>query len=148
MPQASQRSSSRRGGFTLIELMIAISLLTVGVFALSAEMGVLMGRQIRATSEGEITSLGESKLEELRSYAMIESANKAQVTIGGSVTTNEVDHFDVVSGPSNRQYTRRWLVAAGPGGTRTVTLRVSPAAGVVRHVPTATDFNTLIMVIE
>jgi hypothetical protein len=128
--------------------MIAISLLTVGVFALSAEMGVLMGRQIRATSEGEITSLGESKLEELRSYAMIESANKAQVTVGGSVTADVADHNDVATGPSGRQYTRRWLVAAGPGGTRTVALRVSPTAANVRHVPMATDFNTLIMVIE
>ena len=148
MRLASQRSSKRHRGFTLIELMIAIMMLTIGVFALTGEMSMLTGRQIRATSDGEITTLGESKLEELRSYAMIESANKAQVALGGSLTVDQADHSDVAAGPTGRQYNRRWLVAAGPGGTRTVSLRVSATAANVRHVPRATDFNTLILVIE
>jgi Tfp pilus assembly protein PilV len=127
--------------------MVAVVLLTVGVLALTGEMALLVGRQIRATSESEMTTLGESKLEELRSYAMLESVSKAQVTLGGSLTTSEADHFDLVAGPSSRQYTRRWLVEAGPGGTRSVSLRVSATAA-ARHVPKATDFNTLMVVIE
>jgi Tfp pilus assembly protein PilV len=127
--------------------MMAVVLLTVGVFALIAEMGMLTGHQIKATSSSEMTTLGESKLEELRSYAMLESVSKAQVALGGSLTTSEADHFDVIAGPSGRQYTRRWLVEAGPGGTRSVSLRVS-APTAQRHVPMATDFNTLMVVIE
>lgn len=147
MRRASRRFNSHRAGFTLAELMVAVVLLTVGVLALTGEMGALVGRQVKATSSSEMTTLGESKLEELRSYAMIESVSKVQVALGGSLTVSQADHFDVIAGPSGRQYTRRWLVEAGPGGSRSVSLRVS-ANGATRHVPLAADFNTLMVVIE
>jgi Tfp pilus assembly protein PilV len=126
--------------------MIAVVLLTVGVLTLTAEMGVLVGRQVKATSSSEMTTLGESKLEELRSYAMLESVSKAQVALGGSLTVSQADHFDLITAPSGRQYTRRWLVEAGPGGTVSVSLRVS-ATTATRHVPLAADFNTLMLVV-
>lgn len=147
MSRASRRSSSTRRGFTLVELMVAVVLLTVGVLALSGEMALLVGRQIRATSESEMTTLGESKLEELRAFAMLESADTMQLTIGGSLVASQANHADVIVGPSGRQYTRRWTVEAGPGGTRSVTLRVQ-GPGNQRHVPLANDFSTLMVVIR
>lgn len=100
--------TEREGGFTLPELMVAVLLLVVGVLGLASLMATATVRQTRATVLTEMTTIAESKLEEMRAYALYKSADTVQVSLGGSVTTSEPSHYDAVTSPVGRQYLRRW----------------------------------------
>jgi hypothetical protein len=65
-----------------------------------------------------------------------------QLAIGGNLTANVADHNDVVT-ERGRTYTRRWVVTAGVGGARNVTVRIEAQAGGPR-APASKDFHTLI----
>jgi len=119
--------SSRRGsgdaGFTLVEVLVAMAIMTVGLLAVAQLLAVsaqthLLGRQ---TSEASI--LATSKLEEL---VKLNFNTAPAVQISGApdpLTQNVANYFDQPAGG----YTRRWSVAAGPTpDTRLVTLRVIP----------------------
>ncbi len=114
-------------GFTLIELIMAVFVLTVGLLGVASVLVGIMSRQVRTASRMEMTASAESKLEELRAYSLLGASDTAQVTIGGSLTSSsDTNHSDVHMTPSGRQYSRRWLVAAGPAGARNVTVRIEP----------------------
>lgn len=147
MRPGSPVSSDSRAGFTLIELMMAVFILVVGVLGLASVMASAMARQTLSTAVSEVTTLAESKLEELRSSALLKSADTSEVTMGGSLTTSMTNHADTVSSPVGRLFLRRWVVEPGPGGARRVTLRVESLQG-GRYTPRATDFETLILVIQ
>ncbi len=124
--QVSPVSRGSAAGFTLIELLMAMFILTVGLLGVASVMVGITSRQIRTSSRIEMTVLAESKLEELRAYSMLGASDTAQVTIGGSLTSSQTNHSDVQTTPSGHQYSRRWLLAAGPAGARNVTVRIAP----------------------
>ena len=134
-------------GFTLIELMMATFIIVVGVLGLASAMANVSIYQARATSNMEMVAVGESKLEELRAYAMIMSADTAQLTVGGSTTSSVANHSDNIAGPSGRVYIRRWRIDAGPAGTRQATLRVIPNVDNI-HSISRVEFTTLLMVVR
>lgn len=139
--------TEREAGFTLAELMVAVLLLVVGVLGLASLMATATVRQTRATVLTEMTTIAESKLEEMRAYALYKSADTVQVSLGGSLTTSEASHYDNVTSPVGRQYVRRWLIAAAVAGTRQVTLRIAPVQ-TTRHTLPAMDFQTLLVVVR
>jgi prepilin-type N-terminal cleavage/methylation domain-containing protein len=140
-------SSNPRAGFTLIELMVAILILVVGVLGLASVMASVTARQTLSTAVTEVTTLAESKLEELRGYAVLKSADTSEVTMGGSLTTSVTNHADTAVSPVGRQFVLRWLVEPGPADARKVTLRVA-ATQDGPHTPRAMDFETLLLVIK
>ena len=132
-------------GFSLAELVVAILVLSIGLLGVAGVMAGISGRQLRTTSRIEMTALADSKLEELRALARTGTADTVQLTVGGSLTSSEPDHFDSVVSPSGRSYVRRWRVEAGPGGTRVVTLRIEPLNG-SRSVLASLEFPALVLV--
>ncbi len=143
-------SSTSRGsaaGFTLIELIIAVFVLTVGLLGVASVMVGIMSRQIRTASRMEMTVSAESKLEELRAYSMLGASDTAEVTIGGSLTSSETNHSDVHTTPSGRQYFRRWVVTAGPAGARDVTVRIEPVEWRRSMLPRL-DLDAILMVVR
>ncbi len=142
--------SASRGsaaGFTLIELIIAVFVLTVGLLGVASVMVGIMSRQIRTASRMEMTVSAESKLEELRAYSMLGASDTAEVTIGGSLTSSETNHSDVHTTPSGRQYFRRWVVTAGPAGARDVTVRIEPVEWRRSMLPRL-DLDAILMVVR
>ena len=118
-----------RKGFSLIELVIALMMLTFGLLGLASAMASTIVGQRASTSRTELAVIAESKLEELRGYGSTLAADplRAQLAVGGSYSTSVAGYADTVVAANNRAYIVRWAITAGIAGTRRVTIRVGPA---------------------
>lgn len=117
-----------RRGFTLVELILAIILLSLGMLATATMLVSSMRLQRLSGSRGELTALAEAKLEELRGYGQTLATDplRANLALGGSLTANVASYADSVTGMNNVVYYRRWLITNGIAGARQVQLRVVP----------------------
>ena len=132
-------------GFTLVELMVAIVVLSVGMLGLAMVLMSSMRSLRLASSRSEATAIAESKLEELRSYSMTAGSDtlQARLALGGSVTARTVLYSDYAQSPGGSWYDRRWHITPGPAGTRRVTLRVEPTVALPYTVKRL-EFTTLV----
>ena len=122
----SQLPGTRRG-FTLLELLVAIVLLTVGILALARTMAGLGTQSTRARMRADLAEVIDGKFEELRLVGAVSQANPAPLGIGGSTGSCVANHCDTVLDGRGLQHQRRWSVAAGPvGSTFVVTVQASP----------------------
>lgn len=129
------------GGFALTEIMIALVLLAIGLLSL---VGVMLGtsqRMDRTSSQADFAAAGESKVEDLWAAAFARNSDTLALTIGGSLTADETDHWDVFTNADGRQFRRRWLVEEGPAETRSVTIRVTAESG---RAVARRDYRTLV----
>jgi prepilin-type N-terminal cleavage/methylation domain-containing protein len=131
-------------GFTLVEMMLAIIVLTVGLLGLASTMASMTRYQDLAAVHADMTALGDHKIEQLRVAATYMTADTMQLVVGGSVTVPTALHVDTLV-ERGRTFVRLWQVQAGPGGTRQVTLRVRPVVDDAR-TPSQLDFTTLIQI--
>ncbi len=113
-------------GFSLVEMIVAILILSIGVLGMSSLMTTVSRSGIRATGRIEATEVLESKLEELRAIAAAGTSDTIQLAVGGSLTTAQANHADTTSSGAGRSFVRLWVVEAGPGQTRKVTVRAEP----------------------
>lgn len=127
----------QRAGFTIVEVVVALVVLTIGLLASASVMGSVTVRQMRSTSRIEMMTVADSKLEHLRIIAATRTADTLQLKVGGSITTPTGVYTEVATTPAGRQYRTQWAVTAGPVGTRVVTLRVVPVS------PTRGDLKSL-----
>jgi prepilin-type N-terminal cleavage/methylation domain-containing protein len=136
--------SSREAGFTLVELIIAIMVITVGVLGISGGMATMMRRQDNTAMRADMAAVADSKFEDLRGIAgaIPRTVDTLALVPGGSVAAATAGYNDVIS-ERGRNYVRLWAVTVGVGGARQVILRVQPqVAGPT--APPARDFVTLI----
>jgi Tfp pilus assembly protein PilV len=115
-----------RPGLSLVEVVVA---LMVGTIALMAMAGVMASTaRVHQSSESrmEYLNVGEAKLDQLRSYGTLRTADTVQLTLGGSLTSSMTNKSQQMTSARGRAYAVRWQVASGPNGTRDVTLRVAP----------------------
>ena len=131
-------------GFTLVEMMIAIIVLTVGLLGMASTMASMTRYQDLAAVHADMTALGDHKIEQLRVAATHMTADTMQLVPGGSLTVSTAQYCDTVV-ERGRTFTRRWTSAVGPGGARQVTIRVQPLVDDAR-TPAQLDFNTLIQI--
>jgi prepilin-type N-terminal cleavage/methylation domain-containing protein len=136
-----------RAGFTVIELLVAVMIMSVGILGMASVMGSSTRLQTLAASRAEMTTAAESKIEELRVYGLTSPTSplRANIAVGGSLVASAAGYSDSTQSLSGRWYYRRWQIAAGVAGTRQVTMRVVPR-GYLRNVVKTIDFNTLIPV--
>jgi prepilin-type N-terminal cleavage/methylation domain-containing protein len=138
------RQSRSEEGFTLVELMIAIMVITIGVIGISSTTATMIRYQDLSAARTDMASLADNKFEQLRGFASaraLVTADTSQLTPGGSLTVATAGYNDVVT-ERGRTYTRRWLVTIGVGTARNVTIRITPQVG--SRAPQSKDFNTLI----
>ena len=148
IPRSPGRRRRRpRRGFTIVELLLAIMLLSVGMLAMA---GLLVGStrlQRLSGSRAELTALAEAKIEELRGYGQTGGSDplRAHLAIGGSLTSNVNAYADSVTGLNNVVYYRRWAVSAGIAGARQVQVRVLPKVQPHYHLPQLDLTSTVLL---
>jgi prepilin-type N-terminal cleavage/methylation domain-containing protein len=131
-------------GFTLVELMIAIVVIVVGVLAMSSVTATTIRQQDVSAARTDMAALADNKFEDLRGFAgaVQRTADTMQLVPGGNLAADVANYNDTVT-ERGRTYTRRWIVTAGVGGTRDVTIRIIPPAMGPR-TPQSKDFFSLI----
>jgi hypothetical protein len=130
----------------LIELMIAMILLSVGLLGLASLTVAVMRYEELASNRNEMVLLADSKLEELRAAARTRSADTLQLVIGGSLTAPAAMHADTVISGHSVRFVRLWQVEAGPANSRLVNMRISALRQDGRS-PKFIDFTTLILIL-
>ena len=122
--QQTARSSFRNcsRGASLIEVMVATLVLTIGLVAMAQLMGISMLMHLNAREATTATQLAQAKVDELMKLNLT-TAPAVQITPAGpdSLTTSVANYFD----SPQAAITRRWRVQAGPAAnTRILTVRV------------------------
>ena len=124
-------------------------ILTVALVSMAELMAITLRMQQLGRNQTQAVRLAQDKIDELMSQNF---ATSAQVSIGGSLTADVANHFDVPTLAGVQQpYWRRWTVAAGPADpgvagvnqVRILTVRVAPKVFDTRTVAT-TEITTLI----
>ena len=139
------RGPRARRGFTIVELVMAIMLLTIGMMAMAGVLASSSRLQKVSQSRGEMTTLAEAKLEELRSYGATVpgSTLRTNLALGGSRTSSVTGYSDQITGVSGQSFHRRWEIVDGIAGTREIRLRVRPVTA-SRGQLSQLDFTTLV----
>lgn len=102
--------------------MVAMVILTIGLVSLAELLAISLRMQQLGRNETQAVRLATDKLDQLNS---LNFDTALTIQIGGSLTADELNHFDT----EIQGYTRRWLVEAGPDGDpnlRQITIRVIP----------------------
>jgi prepilin-type N-terminal cleavage/methylation domain-containing protein len=125
---ARRSVAAARRGFTLVELLAALSLFVTGGLAMAGLLTTTSKLGQMASRRAEMATLAEGKLEELRAYGAqpAGSAVRARLDAGGSLTLVTTGYADSLSGTSGTSYRRQWTVAQHVAGTRLVTVAVTP----------------------
>ena len=98
-----------------------------------------------SAAHADMTALADNRIEQLRAAATYRTADTLQLVAGGNLVTPTAPYTTTVV-ERGRTYILTWVVTAGPGGTRNVTVRVRPAVDDVR-TPARLDFTTLIQLV-
>lgn len=139
------RMKTRREGWSLVETTVGMLVGTIALVALAGVMISTSHLQALSLSRMELTSIGETKLDQLRSHAALTTTDTMKLSVGGSLNSNVANHYEVVTSARGRAYTIRWTVASGLSGTRNVTVRVAPSGLRKNEVPYV-DVNTLMLI--
>jgi prepilin-type N-terminal cleavage/methylation domain-containing protein len=138
-------TSHVRAGFTLVELMMAIVMLSFGLLGMAGLMMSSTQVQQLSTTRAQMTLVAESKLEELRSYGQTAPTDPVRVrlNVGGSVVGPVAGYADSAQAPGGRWYYRRWQIVNDIAGIRRVNLRVVPRYD-DKYVARQVNFTTLV----
>jgi prepilin-type N-terminal cleavage/methylation domain-containing protein len=146
--------SNNDRGFTVIEVLVAMVILTVGLVSMAELMAVTLRLQQLGRNQTAATRLAQDKIDELMSQNWGGAAPSAQLAVGGSLTADVANHFDIpptFAGSTALSYRRRWVVTNGPDDLpavvanklRVITVRVTPVV-TDRRTYTPTDLTTIV----
>lgn len=99
-------------GFALLESLIAVGIGAFGLIAVTRLQISLQAESDLAKQVSEATFLGQRRIEELRAYQQITSANATQLAAGQWGYGNIQSGTQTVSG-TNASYTLNWTVTPG-----------------------------------
>jgi Tfp pilus assembly protein PilV len=129
MKRGNFQKKKRNAGFSLLECVFAIFIVTIGLLSVAALAAVATQGETFAFNSSDASALAASKMEELKGGTL---------TVGGSLTSNASGYSDT----PNWYFYRRWQISNGPAGTKQVTVVVVPQ--VSSNKVRKTEIKTLI----
>jgi len=125
--RSSKPRLARADGVTLVETLIAATILVFGLLAIAQLLGVSIKQHQLARNNEEASRLAIAKIEDLQKLDFAaDAAIQITPTSPNSLTTNVANYFD----NPTPNFTRRWKVKAGPtANTRQVSVRMAPTTG-------------------
>lgn len=114
-------------GFTVIEVCIAILVVTFGLVSIVGVSVYISRANSTSNILSVLTTAGQDQADRLRSAVWSKSSEHPTITLGGSLTSNQPNHFLLTPDTPAGELLIRWHVADGPGATgdiRTITIRV------------------------
>ncbi len=127
----------RHAGFSMVELMVALTIFSFGVLAVVALLGAGYRYEGRAQLDTQMTVIAEMKIEELRSVAGTKLADTVALVPGGGLDSDVAGYWESVL-LDGRDFTVRWQVVTGPAGTRQLTVRAIAVARPSRNAELST----------
>jgi prepilin-type N-terminal cleavage/methylation domain-containing protein len=122
----STSSDNSERGFTLIEVLIAMVILTVGLVSMAELMAITLRMQMMGRNETIAVRLVQSKIDELVAldFDNLPSSALVAVSPANSLDTDVAGYND----DPDPDFHRRWQISAVAGETRirTLTVRVIP----------------------
>jgi prepilin-type N-terminal cleavage/methylation domain-containing protein len=114
-------TESTERGFTLIEVLIAMVILTIAMVSMAELMAITLRMQMMGRNETAAIRLAQSKIDELVAV----NFTNATVAVGGSLSADVANYFDVLNADG---FKRRWQITAiaGKARVRTLTVRMIP----------------------
>jgi prepilin-type N-terminal cleavage/methylation domain-containing protein len=126
----SNRKRARQSGFTLLESLIAIAVLTIGLLAMAALMSKMTGNSAQSRYMSAASILATEKLEDLNRYSASDPVVAVSSGSVGSITSDAsasgINYFDDVQ-----------LSATG-GGIRETTSDSTGTYTTIEHQPDGT----------
>lgn len=119
-----KRPCRSEAGFTLVEVVIAMLIFTIGILSMAQLMAVSLRMQDLGRNQTSAVRVAQDKLDQLMSLNFDTSA-EVQLTGENSLDSNVANYFDT----DIQGFTRRWQIVAGPDGNpdlRQITIRVIP----------------------
>lgn len=112
---------SNERGFTLVEVLIAMVIMTIALVSLAELMAITLRMQMMGRNQTAAVRLIQSKIDQI---VNVNFTTTTVATLGGSLTADVTNYFDE---PADG-YKRRWLIEAITGETkvRRLTVRVIP----------------------
>ncbi len=98
---------NKKDGFTLVECLIGIFILSFALLAMAALAGSLMKANLQAKQVQTASTVMEAKMEELKNIPSTLLANGNDTVQEGSTT-----------------YTRTWTIASAGGNLKTINIKV------------------------
>jgi len=120
-------TTNNERGFTLVEVMVALVIATVGLVSMAQLMAITLRMQMLGRNETSAIRLAQSKIDQLVAV----NFTSATVAVGGSLTGDITTYNDT----PESGYHRRWQISAITGETRIRTLTV-------KVIPTRVDRRT------
>lgn len=97
--QLTRTRAPRRDGFTIVEVMVAIVILSIGVLGLAATAGVVVRQMTGAVHQSVAATVAYSRMERIRTGNCVAMKDSSSPSTG--VTTRNV--------------TERWKIVGTPG---------------------------------
>jgi prepilin-type N-terminal cleavage/methylation domain-containing protein len=136
-------------GFTLVEVLIAMVILTIALVSMAELMAITLRMQMLGRNQTSATRLAQDKIDQLMTESFLTNPS---VAIGGSLTGNVNNYWDTPTDSDGNTlgFGRRWLVQAGPAdpgvpanSVRILTVRITPVVNDLRTSPPV-DMTTLL----
>jgi prepilin-type N-terminal cleavage/methylation domain-containing protein len=145
------KTISNERGFTLIEALIAMVILTIALVSLAELMAITLRMQMLGRNQTAALRLAQDKIDELMTQNFNTNASVA-ISDPDSLTEDVANFFDTPQDAdgNNLPFKRRWKVEAGPvdgavpaNSVRVLTVRIIPIVNDYRTSPPI-DLTTLI----
>jgi Tfp pilus assembly protein PilV len=113
------RQRDSEAGATLVEVLVAMVVTVVGALSVATLMAYGTNLQVTSRDTTTAAAIARQQMERLRMLPPLSPAR----AIGGSLTTSAANYSAVVDS-THGQFRVRWVVTAGPAGTKQVEMVV------------------------
>ena len=118
-------TSTSERGFTLVEVLVAMVIVTIALVSLAELMAITLRMQLLGRNQTAAVRLVQSKIDQLVAVGFTTNGSPtAIVAPGGSLSSDSSGYND----DPEDGFHRRWVISAITGETRirTLTVKVSP----------------------